>query len=64
MRLPVWLLLQCNADFRWLRGRADSPWYPTAKLFRQARLGEWDREVAQVAQALRAFAQWWGKARR
>ena len=57
--LPVWLLLQTNADFRWLRSRSDSPWYPTARLFRQARPLSWDKELALVAQALRAFAGWW-----
>ncbi len=32
---PLWLLLPFHPDFRWLRDREDSPWYPTAKLFRQ-----------------------------
>jgi hypothetical protein len=59
MGLPVWLLVQTNADFRWLRGRADSPWYPSARLFRQARAGEWTREIALVAQAVRVFAGRW-----
>ena len=34
---PVWVLLQHGADFRWLRGRRDSPWYPTARLFGEVR---------------------------
>ncbi len=59
MALPLWMLLQHNADFRWLRGRSDSPWYPTARLFRQARALEWRKEVAQVAEAVRGFAGWW-----
>jgi tetratricopeptide (TPR) repeat protein len=57
MGLPVWVLVQSNADFRWLRGRTDSPWYPTARLFRQARALAWEREVAQVAEAVRGFAE-------
>ena len=52
--LPVWLLVQSNADFRWLRVRTDSPWYPTMRLFRQATMLRWAPVVARVAQALRA----------
>ena len=59
MGLPVWVLVQSNADFRWLRGRDDSPWYPTAKLFRQARPLAWEKEIARVAEALPAFAASW-----
>ena len=51
--VPVWVLLQHGADFRWLRGRTDSPWYPTARLFRQARYGEWAEVIAGVNAALR-----------
>ncbi len=63
MGKPVWVLLQTNADFRWLRGRADSPWYPTARLFRQERALSWEREVSRVAEALRSFAESWGMAK-
>ena len=52
---PVWLLLPPNADWRWLLERADSPWYPSARLFRRA-IGE-PRE-AQVARVRLALAQW------
>ena len=55
--LPVWLLLQSNADFRWLRVREDSPWYPTARLFRQDGARRWEPVVARVAQALRDAAR-------
>jgi tetratricopeptide (TPR) repeat protein len=48
----VWIMLPFSADWRWLVGRSDSPWYPTALLFRQHRPGEWDSVVAGVAQAL------------
>jgi hypothetical protein len=39
------LLLPYAADFRWLRLRDDSPWYPTAKLFRQPRFRDWDSVI-------------------
>lgn len=53
---PLWLLLARNADWRWLRGREDTPWYPTARLFRQPRLGEWGDVIAQVAEELARLA--------
>ena len=39
---PVWLMLHFAADWRWLLDRSDSPWYPTMRLFRQKRPGDWD----------------------
>jgi hypothetical protein len=53
--LPVWTMLHADADWRWMRDRADSPWYPTMHLFRQARPGDWDSVVAAVEVALRAL---------
>ncbi len=50
--LPVWILLQHAADFRWLRGRDDSPWYPTARLFRQEPDRRWEPVLESVAEAL------------
>ena len=44
----VWLLLPYEPDWRWLLGRHDSPWYPTARLFRQARPGDWDQVFATL----------------
>jgi len=41
MRTPVWTLLPYAADWRWQLDREDSPWYPTMRLFRQARPGDW-----------------------
>jgi tetratricopeptide (TPR) repeat protein len=38
---PVWVALKSDAEWRWLTGRADSPWYPTMRLFRQSRRGVW-----------------------
>jgi tetratricopeptide (TPR) repeat protein len=45
---PVWLLLPYAPDWRWLLGRADSPWYPTMRLFRQPQPGDWAAVVRQV----------------
>jgi tetratricopeptide (TPR) repeat protein len=49
---PVWVLLQYVADWRWLRERGDNPWYPTARLFRQPQLDDWESVVRQVERAL------------
>ncbi len=49
---PVWNLLASLADWRWLTGRADTPWYPTMRLFRQPTAGDWDGVMAEVAAAL------------
>lgn len=50
--LPVWTLLQWRADWRWMLGREDSPWYPTMRLFRQDESREWGQPVAAVAAEL------------
>lgn len=50
--LQVWTLLPLGADFRWLRDRHDSPWYPTMRLFRQERFGDWGDVVERLGQAL------------
>ena len=49
---PVWVLLPLCPDWRWLIDRDDSPWYPTARLFRQPAIGDWDSVVARVGGAL------------
>jgi Flp pilus assembly protein TadD/ADP-heptose:LPS heptosyltransferase len=51
--VETWVLLSSAADFRWLMNRDDSPWYPTVRLFRQERLGDWSGVFARVAAALR-----------
>lgn len=53
----VWTLLPFAPDWRWLREREDSPWYPTMRLFRQPRLGDWEAVVEQVALALQALVR-------
>jgi tetratricopeptide (TPR) repeat protein len=50
---PVWLLNRFDADWRWLRDRDDSPWYPTLRQFRQAEPGDWAGVMTRVAAALR-----------
>jgi tetratricopeptide (TPR) repeat protein len=50
---PVWILLPANSDWRWLEDRSDSPWYPSARLFRQTTLGDWAPVVGSVLDALR-----------
>jgi hypothetical protein len=47
------VLLQRGADWRWLRDRRDSPWYPSLRLFRQRRHGDWDGVIDEVSAALR-----------
>jgi tetratricopeptide (TPR) repeat protein len=49
---PVWVALASQADWRWLVGRTDSPWYPTMKLFHQKEAGDWDGVFADIAAAL------------
>ena len=50
---PVWILLPFASDWRWRHARADNPWYPTARLFRQPAPGAWDAVVRDVIVALR-----------
>jgi ADP-heptose:LPS heptosyltransferase len=52
---PVWILLQYVADWRWSLDRVDCPWYPTAKLFRQPKLDDWESVVREVAGKLAAY---------
>jgi hypothetical protein len=53
MGKPVWILLNKGCDWRWLLDRDDSPWYPSARLFRQSTVGAWPEVVNQVEHALR-----------
>jgi hypothetical protein len=49
---PTWLLLQHAADWRWMHARDDSPWYPSLRIFRQPRQGDWASVVTQLREAL------------
>ena len=50
---PTWILLPFIPDWRWMLERADSPWYPTARLFRQPGIGDWDSVMREVVGGLR-----------
>ncbi len=54
---PTWVMLQYAADWRWMIGRSDSPWYPTVRLFRQTQPMDWGGLVDEVRAALHAFVQ-------
>ena len=51
---PVWLALSRHADWRWMRDRDDSPWYPTMRLFRQRTPGDWPEVFSRLARELTA----------
>lgn len=52
----VWMLVPPNSDWRWLRERSDSPWYPTLKLYRGSKGGQWSEVLARVGADLQALA--------
>jgi len=52
MGRPTWILLPFSPDWRWMLERDDSPWYPTARLYRQPAFGDWDSVVARVREDL------------
>lgn len=54
MGKPVWVLLPHAAEWRWMRGRSDSPWYPSARLFRQQSPGDWPGVIDAVLSELKA----------
>jgi Flp pilus assembly protein TadD len=55
MGKPIWVLLPEPADWRWMLEREDSPWYPTMRLLRQQRAGDWDEVITRVARELEKF---------
>jgi Flp pilus assembly protein TadD len=59
---PTGTLLLRDADWRWLVDRADSPWYPTMRLFRQPAEGNWEAAIADVAEAMRDAVRLWSGA--
>lgn len=54
--VPVWTLLHADPDWRWMEERADSPWYPTMRLFRQPEPGNWKAVTTRVGSELARFA--------
>ena len=48
LAVPTWILLPFNGEWRWLMERDDTPWYPTARLFRQPGRGDWDSLIEQI----------------
>jgi hypothetical protein len=53
LNVPVWVMLPFVPDWRWMLGRTDSPWYPSARLFRQTKAGDWSPLLATVADELK-----------
>lgn len=53
---PVWLLCPYALDWRWLRDRADSPWYPTMRMFRQDKPQAWEGVLARTSAELARVA--------
>lgn len=49
---PTWILLPFNCDWRWLLDRSDSPWYPTVRLYRQEKIGDWTAVFARIKEDL------------
>jgi len=62
MAKPLFLLLPFAADFRWLRERTDTPWYPSARLLRQPRFGDWESVVHALRPLLSQLADRQGRA--
>ena len=61
---PVWVALKKDAEWRWLRDRADLPWYPTMRLFRQPEIGDWPSVFAAMADACVGLVRERGASRR
>ncbi len=55
--VPCWLLLQHRADWRWMSGRGDSPWYPGMRLMRQHEQGDWAGLLRQVRETLQTYLE-------
>ena len=55
--VPIWMAIPFMPEWRWLLGRADSPWYPTMRLFRQREPGDWPAVFERMAEALRKLVE-------
>ena len=58
LQVPTWVILPYAADWRWRMHRADSPWYPTMRLFRQQNPGNWDIVLTEVKQCLSNYGKY------
>jgi hypothetical protein len=58
LAVPVWVALKSDAEWRWLSERADSPWYPTMRLFRQLHRGVWSDVFEAMADELAQLVEW------
>jgi len=54
---PVWIMLPYIPDWRWLLDRPDSPWYPTAKIYRQPMAGDWPSLIRRITEDLQRLCQ-------
>jgi ADP-heptose:LPS heptosyltransferase len=54
--VPVWVALAQLADWRWLRERSDTPWYPSMRLFRQRTFGDWEEVFERIGMELEQLA--------
>lgn len=52
MNVPVWNILHADADWRWMKDREDSPWYPSMRLFRQQNQGDWEPVILKIKDEL------------
>jgi ADP-heptose:LPS heptosyltransferase len=59
MGKPVWILLSHLADWRWMEKVETTPWYPTARLFRQESAGDWEQVLERVRAELVLFRSQW-----
>jgi ADP-heptose:LPS heptosyltransferase len=57
MGRPVWILVPFSPDWRWTLSGETSGWYPTARLFRQLSLGDWDGVIERLRSELQGFSQ-------
>jgi hypothetical protein len=53
--VPVWVALKFVPDWRWMLERSDSPWYPSMRLFRQPRDGDWESVFEEIAKSVRTL---------
>ena len=53
--VPTWVMLPRDPDWRWLRQRTDSPWYPAMRLFRQRHSGEWQGVIREISSELQSY---------